>query len=122
MDTLIQLMLGHVTRKVKGWVKICASHFINNLVCLQKLLDYYTYGPGMKLDDGRVFADFIANILNKKDIIMKSDGSAIRAFCYLSDAVSGFFTVLLNGENGSVYNVGNDKGVVSILNLAERLV
>ena len=101
---------------------MCISFYKQFGVPTKIVRPFHTYGPGMKLDDGRVFADFIANILNKKDIIMKSDGSAIRAFCYLSDAVSGFFNVLLNGENGSVYNVGNDKSVVSILNLAERLV
>ncbi len=101
---------------------MCISFFKQFDVPTKIVRPFHTYGPGMKLDDGRVFADFISNILNKEDIIMKSDGSAIRAFCYLADAVSGYFTVLLNGKNGSAYNVGNDKCEVSILNLAERLV
>jgi UDP-glucuronate decarboxylase len=83
---------------------------------------FHTYGPGMALDDGRVFADFVADLVAGRDIIMKSDGLATRAFCYLTDATKGFFTVLLKGENGQAYNVGNDKAEVSILYLAERLV
>ncbi|MEG4343159.1 NAD-dependent epimerase/dehydratase family protein [Microcoleus sp. A003_D6] len=83
---------------------------------------FHTYGPGMSLDDGRVYADFIANIVNNTDIVMKSDGSAIRAFCYLADAIQGFLTVLLKGEDGQAYNVGNDRGEASILDLANRLV
>lgn len=82
---------------------------------------FHTYGPGMDLHDGRVFADFVADIVASRDIVMKSDGSAIRAFCYLSDAVAGFFTVLFNGLAGNAYNVGNDKGETSILGLAELL-
>lgn len=83
---------------------------------------FHTYGPGMHLDDGRVFADFVADIVRRRDIIMKSDGSALRAFCYLTDATLGFFTVLLRGGNREAYNVGNDKQEVSILHLANALV
>ena len=83
---------------------------------------FHTYGPGMSLTDGRVFADFVADVVAGRDIVMKSDGRATRAFCYLSDATAGFFTVLLKGESGQAYNVGNDKGEVSIVDLAQRLV
>ncbi len=83
---------------------------------------FHTYGPGMSLDDGRVFADFVSAIVSDSDIVMHSDGSARRAFCYLADAVLGFFTVLLKGENGEAYNVGNDRGEMSILELAEMLI
>ena len=83
---------------------------------------FHTYGPGMSLDDGRVYADFVRSIVNKLDIVMTSNGDAVRAFCYLSDAVSGFFTVLLNGCVGQAYNVGNPNGAVSIRELANMLV
>jgi len=83
---------------------------------------FHTYGPGMKLDDGRVFADFVSDVVNEKDIIMKSDGSAKRAFCYLADAIAGFFTVLLKGNNGEAYNVGNPNEEVNIKELANTLV
>lgn len=79
---------------------------------------FHTYGPGMKPDDGRVFADFVMDVLNNRDIIMKSDGSAIRPFCYLADAVAGFFTVMMKGENGEAYNVGNQDEEISIFQLA----
>ena len=82
----------------------------------------HTYGPGMRLDDGRVFADFVADVVAGRDIVMKSDGRAMRAFCYLADATAGFFTALFNGTPGQAYNVGNDKAEISILELAETLV
>ncbi|HEY5232678.1 MAG TPA: NAD-dependent epimerase/dehydratase family protein [Verrucomicrobiae bacterium] len=83
---------------------------------------FHTYGPGMRLDDGRVFADFVADVVNHRNIVMKSDGSAMRAFCYLADAILGFFTVLFKGEIGQAYNVGNDRGELTILDLANLLV
>jgi nucleoside-diphosphate-sugar epimerase len=78
---------------------------------------FHTYGPGLSLDDGRVFADFVSNIVRNENIIMNSDGNAIRSFCYLADATKGFFTVLLKGENATAYNVGNPSGETSIKDL-----
>lgn len=83
---------------------------------------FHTYGPGVSLDDGRVFADFVSDVVNNRNIVMKSDGSAMRAFCYLADAIVGFYTVLLKGEVGGAYNIGNPAAEVSILELAEKLV
>ena len=82
---------------------------------------FHTYGPGMRLDDGRVFADFVRDILKGGPIVLKSDGAARRSFCYLADATLGFFTVLLNGKNGEAYNIANPEGECSIAELADRL-
>jgi UDP-glucuronate decarboxylase len=81
----------------------------------------HTYGPGMRLDDGRVFADFVRDILSGGPISLLSDGSARRCFCYLADATAGFFTVLLKGAAGQAYNVANPEGECTIAELAERL-
>lgn len=82
---------------------------------------FHTYGPGMALDDGRVFADFVRDVVLRRDLLLRSDGKAIRSFCYLSDAVTGFFTVLLKGDNATSYNVGNPLGAISIGDLADIL-
>lgn len=82
---------------------------------------FHTYGPGMRLDDGRVFADFVRDIVEGRDIVLNSDGSAERAFCYLADATRAFFTLLLKGEPGVAYNVGNAEAVISIRDLAQTL-
>ena len=47
----------------------------------------HTYGPGMSIYDGRVQADFLNNILHNQDIVMKSDGSSVRTYTYISDAI-----------------------------------
>lgn len=83
---------------------------------------FHTYGPGMDLTDGRVFADFVADIVAGQDIVMHSDGRAQRAFCYSADATAGFLTVLLRGQAGQAYNLGNPDGEISIGGLADLLV
>jgi len=83
---------------------------------------FHTYGPGLLANDGRVFADFAYNIIRGENIVMMSDGSARRAFCYASDAIAGFFTVLLNGQPATPYNVANPAGELSVMELAELLV
>jgi nucleoside-diphosphate-sugar epimerase len=100
---------------------MCVSWFHQYAVPAKIVRPFHTFGPGMKLDDGRVFADFVADILANRDILLKTDGSASRAFCYLADATIGFFTILLKGKTGEAYNIGNDKGEMRILELARML-
>jgi nucleoside-diphosphate-sugar epimerase len=83
---------------------------------------YHTYGPKMSLDDGRVYADFVADILAGRDLLLKSDGSAVRIFCYLADATLGFFNILLKGQAGEAYNLADSGGELSIRALAEKLI
>ena len=83
---------------------------------------FHTYGPGVDLEDGRVFADFVADVVAGRPVRLSSDGLARRAFCYVSDAVAGFFHVLLKGEPGAPYNIANPAGDLSIRELAELLV
>jgi dTDP-glucose 4,6-dehydratase len=60
--------------------------------------------------------------MRNENIVMTSDGSAHRAFCYVSDAVAGFFTVLLTGNPATAYNVTNASAILSVMELAELLV
>ena len=101
---------------------LCVSYGHQYNIPVKIVRPFHTYGPGMKLDDGRVFADFVKNIVNNEDIEMKSDGSATRAFCYLADATVGFFKILLEGKNNNAYNLANSNGVISIKDLATELV
>ena len=82
---------------------ICVSYHHQFDVPIKIVRPFHTYGPGMKLDDGR-------------------DGAAVRAFCYLSDATIAFIKVLLEGKNGEAYNVGNPEEEYSVLKLANTLV
>ena len=78
----------------------------------------HTYGPGMSIYDGRVQADFLKNLVNGEDILLKSDGSSIRTYTYISDAVSAMFKIILKSED-IVYNVSDERNEVSIRDLAQ---
>jgi UDP-glucuronate decarboxylase len=101
---------------------MCVSWHHQHGVPAKIVRPFHTYGPGLSLDDGRVFADFVSDIVHGRNIVIQSDGSASRAFCYLSDATLGFFLVLLQGRNAEAYNVGNDRGELTILELANLMV
>ena len=81
----------------------------------------HTFGPGMSVDDGRVQADFLRNVINNENIVLKSDGSAIRTYTYVADAVSALFRILLDSDD-VVYNISSEDSTVSIRELAQTLV
>lgn len=80
---------------------------------------FNVYGPGLRLDDKRVIPDFLGNALNKEAITMYSQGTDTRSFCYVSDAVTGFFKILLSDFNGEPFNVGSDEREISMSDLAQ---
>lgn len=81
----------------------------------------HTYGPGMSIYDGRVQADFLKNLVHGENILLNSDGSSIRTYTYVSDAVSAIFKVLLKSKD-IVYNISDERNEVSIRQLAETMV
>ena len=83
---------------------------------------FNNYGPGLKITDRRVLPDFARDVLAGKDIVMLSDGSPTRTFCYVADAIAGYFKVLVNGRNGEPYNIGVEEPEISIVDLAQRVV
>jgi nucleoside-diphosphate-sugar epimerase len=100
---------------------MCASAFAQFGTKTTIVRPCHTFGPYLSLEDGRVFADFVACILRKTPITLKSDGKPLRTFCYLADATQAFFYVMLTGEPGNAYNVANSGTTTSIRALAEML-
>jgi UDP-glucuronate decarboxylase len=82
---------------------------------------FNNYGPGLKVTDRRVIPDFARDILAGRDIVLLSDGSATRTFCYAADAVVGYYKVLVRGRTAESYNIGVEAPEVSMAQLAERL-
>ena len=78
----------------------------------------YIYGAA-SLDDDRVWAQFIANVVRRENILLKSDGAANRSFCYVTDTVSALLYILLNGENITPYNISNEKSDTTIRGFAK---
>lgn len=81
----------------------------------------HIYGATIAEDNSRADAQFLRNVLNNEDIIMKSTGSQIRSYCYIVDCIIGILIVLLKGEVGEAYNIGNTLEKVTIKEFAEVL-
>ena len=79
---------------------------------------FHTFGPGMKPNDGRSFADFIWAAAKGDNLFMRSSGDAVRSFLYIEDAIVGILLVLLEGDGGEVYNLGSPENL-SILEYAQ---
>jgi nucleoside-diphosphate-sugar epimerase len=98
---------------------LCVAYSHQYGIPVSVVRPFHTYGPGMALDDGRVFADFVRDIVESRDIQLKSSGEAQRVFCYISDAILGFLKVLMYGKNSEAYNIANPNEEISIKELAE---
>lgn len=81
---------------------------------------FNTYGPGMRLDDGRVVTEFIKAALLNKPIPIFGDGKQTRSFCYVDDLIEGFLLLLLSKETRPV-NIGNPYTEMTVNKLAEEL-
>ena len=83
---------------------------------------FNNYGPGLKITDRRVIPDFARDVLAGRDIVMLSDGSPSRTFCYATDAIAGYYRVLVRGRPGESYNIGVESPEITMAGLAEKVV
>ena len=81
---------------------------------------FNTYGPRMRLNDGRVIPAFIGQSLRGEDLTVFGDGSQTRSFCYVSDQVEGLYRLLLS-EYSQPVNIGNPKEI-SIRDFADEII
>ena len=81
---------------------------------------FNTYGPKMKINDGRVVTNFISQALNGQDITIYGKGNQTRSFCYVSDTVSGIIKAMTS-ESSEVFNIGNPNEI-TILQLAQLII
>ena len=81
----------------------------------------HTYGPYFTESDNRVYAQFIRNLLDGKDIVMKSRGEQYRSWLYVVDAAHALLTILTKGAKGEAYNVADEQSNITIRALAELL-
>ncbi len=83
---------------------------------------FNNYGPGLKITDRRVLPDFARDIFAGRDVVLLSDGSPKRTFCYVADAIVGYYKILVKGRKGEAYNIGVEEPEISIGELSECLV
>jgi UDP-glucuronate decarboxylase len=79
---------------------------------------FNVYGPGMKPNDYRVVPTFFVKGIMGQPLPAHDKGNQTRTLCYISDAMTGFFKVLLSKKNGEVYNVGTAAEEVNMTTLA----
>jgi UDP-glucuronate decarboxylase len=101
---------------------ICVTFARQYGVPVKMARPFNNYGPGLKITDGRVLPDFARDVLNGRDIVMYSDGSPKRTFCYSADAITGYYKVLVKGHPGEAYNVGIERPEISIAELANKVI
>jgi dTDP-glucose 4,6-dehydratase len=81
---------------------------------------FNTYGPRMRLDDGRALPNFMVQALKGEDITVYGDGAQTRSFCYVEDLIDGIKR-LLNSDEAEPVNLGNPEEI-SILDFAKEIV
>ena len=80
---------------------------------------FNTYGPNMRLDDGRVVTNFIGQFLNNKPLTIYGDGFTTRSFCYVTDTVDAL-RLIMESSGEYLYNVGNPQEI-SLIDLARSI-
>jgi UDP-glucuronate decarboxylase len=97
---------------------LCVNFARQHGIPVTMVRPFNNYGPGMKITDGRVIADLFRDALAGRDLVLLSDGSPTRTFCYVSDAVTGYYLALLRGRPGEPYNIGVDGPEIPMRDLA----
>jgi dTDP-glucose 4,6-dehydratase len=80
---------------------------------------FNTYGPRMRLNDGRALPNFVYQALSRRPITIYGDGKQTRSFCYVSDLIDGIYRLMMSNEHLPM-NIGNPQEI-TILEFAERI-
>jgi len=97
------------------------DYYRENKVDIRVIRIFNTYGPRMRVDDGRVVSNFIVQALRGDDITIYGDGSQTRSFCFVDDLIDGMMGVMEQNESVGPINLGNPKEF-SIRQLAEAVL
>lgn len=97
---------------------LCYNFFHKYKMPIRVVRPFNNYGPGMRLNDKRVVADFAKSVVLNEDIVLFSDGSATRTFDYIPDATVGYLKCILY-EDFEIFNIGSDEREITILDLAQ---
>lgn len=100
---------------------LCASYAGEYNVPAKVIRLAQTFGPGVMIDDKRVFAEFARDVINGKDIVLQTTGTSKRMYLYTADAVTAILTILLTGKTGEAYNAANPTTYCSIVEMAKMV-
>ncbi len=93
------------------------SHFFHKKTAI--IRPFNVYGPGMALNDYRIIPNITRSLILNEQLKIYDTGNQTRTYCYVSDAICGFFKTILKDELFGVYNIGNDDGEISVINLVK---
>ena len=102
-------------------VNLCASYASEYGVPVKIARLTQTFGEGVRYDDGRVFAEFARAILENRDIVLKTEGTTARCYCYLGDALDALEAILEKGATATPYTVANEDTFCTVREMAEAL-
>lgn len=100
---------------------LCCSYFSEYGIPAKIIRLTQTFGPGVHYEDKRVFAEFARCAVEKKKIVLKTEGKTKRSYLYTADAVTAILTVLTKGSSGEIYNAANERTFCSISQMAEMV-
>jgi nucleoside-diphosphate-sugar epimerase len=100
---------------------LCVNFARQHGIAVKVARPFNHYGPGLKITDGRLIPDLCRDIFAGRDIALLSDGSPKRTFCYVADAVAGYYRLLVRGRAGEAYNIGTETPEISVADLAAKL-
>lgn len=100
---------------------LCASFNKQYKMSIKIARPSYIYGPS-SLNDDRVWAQFISNIVKNENILLKSAGAPYRSFCYVTDTATALLKILLDGKDIYPYNISAEHSNVTIRNFAKAAV
>lgn len=80
-----------------------------------------TFGPGIAIDDNRVFAQFARSVISNNNIVLHTSGMSAKPYCYTTDCISAILYILLKGKKGESYNVANEDTYISVRDMADFL-
>lgn len=99
---------------------LCRTFFEQHRVPVKVARPFNVYGPMLRLDDGRMIPDLMRSVVERKPVVLHSDGKPTRSFCYVTDATTAFLALLVSPHDGEAFNVGTTEEV-TMLEVATRV-
>lgn len=100
---------------------ICMNYFWEKKLPVKIARIFHTFGPGINLNDGKFISDFIRYGRMKKNIKIMGDKDIERPILYIKDATTMLLKLLLSNQNGQIFNIANEKNIISVKKIAQMV-